>query len=71
MTGMIVAAAGLAEVLIRLVGVGQGPMIGITIAAAGLLLQFRNTVAGSYVGSLLPGLLVMSMGKGLSVVPIT
>ncbi len=46
-------------------------MIGMTIAAVGLLLLSQIPVAGSYASSLLPGLLVMSLGMGLTFVPVT
>lgn len=71
MTAMIVVGAGLAQVLIRLLGVRRVPMIGMTIAAVGLLLLSQIPVAGSYAGNLLPGLLVMSLGMGLTFVPVT
>ena len=41
------------------------------VAAVGLLLLSRVTVDGTYVADLLPGLLVMSAGLGLTFVPLT
>ncbi|MGO8685667.1 MAG: MFS transporter [Candidatus Dormibacteria bacterium] len=71
MTAMIVAGAGLSQVLIRRVGVREVAMIGMALAAVGMLLLSRLPVAGSYAGNLLPGILVMSLGMGLTFVPVT
>jgi hypothetical protein len=46
-------------------------LAGMAVAAVGLLLLSRVTVDGTYVSDLLPGLLVMSAGLGLTFVPLT
>jgi hypothetical protein len=46
-------------------------MGGMVLAAAGLFLLSRAEVGGTYVGTLLPGLLLMSIGMGLTFVPVT
>ena len=46
-------------------------MTGMVVAAIGLLLLSRAPVDGTYVADVLPGLLVMSAGLGLTFVPMT
>ena len=71
MTGIIIAGAGLSQVLIRRLGVRTVAMSGMSLAAVGLLMLSRLPVSGSYAGNLLPGLLVMALGMGLTFVPVT
>ena len=71
MTGMIVIGAGVSQALIRRVGVREVAMVGMAMAAAGMLLLSLLPVNGSYAINLLPGLLVMSLGMGLTFVPVT
>jgi EmrB/QacA subfamily drug resistance transporter len=71
MTAMIVIGAGISQALIRRVGVREVAMVGMTLAAAGMLLLSLLPVNGSYAANLLPGLLVMSLGMGLTFVPVT
>jgi EmrB/QacA subfamily drug resistance transporter len=70
-TAGIIAGAGLAQQLIRRVGVRAVGLAGMSIAALGLLVLSRIPVAGTYLGDLLPGLMTMSLGMGLTFVPIT
>jgi len=70
-TGGIVIGAGLAQQLIRRFGVRNVSIAGITIAAAGLAWLTRLPVHGTYLGDLLAGLMPMSIGIGLTFVPIT
>jgi EmrB/QacA subfamily drug resistance transporter len=67
----IIAGAGLSQQLIRRVGVRAVGLTGMSIAAVGLLVLSRIPVAGTYLGDLLPGLMIMSIGMGLTFVPIT
>jgi len=71
MTAMIMLGAGLAQGLIQRIGVRTVAIIGMALAGVGLLLLTGLPVDGSYVGNLLPGLLVMSLGMGLTFVPVT
>ena len=71
MTGMIIAGAGLAQVLVRVLGVRGLAMLGMSLGAVGLLLFTGLPVDGTYAGNLLPGLLTMSLGMGLTFVPVT
>jgi MFS family permease len=70
-TAGIVAGAGLSQQLIRRVGVRIVGLTGMSIAAVGLIVLSRIPVAGTYLGDLLPGLMIMSLGMGLTFVPIT
>ena len=67
----IIAGAGLSQQLIRRVGVRAVGLSGMSIAAVGLVVLSRIPVAGTYLGDLLPGLMIMSVGMGLTFVPIT
>jgi MFS family permease len=70
-TGGIVVGAGLAQQLIRRAGVRNIAMIGISLATVGMVILSRVPVHGTYAADLLPGLLPMSIGMGLTFVPIT
>lgn len=70
-TAGIMIGAGLAQQLIKRVGVRNVSTAGISLAAAGMLVLTQVPVHGSYVSDLLPGLLPMSLGMGLVFVPIT
>ncbi len=70
-TGGIVIGAGIAQQLIRRVGVRNVAIGGIALATAGMAVLTQLPVHGSYVGDLLVGLLPMSIGMGLTFVPIT
>jgi EmrB/QacA subfamily drug resistance transporter len=67
----IVIGAGLAQSLIRSLGVRLVPIGGIALAALGLVLLSRIPVHGTYFADLFPGLVVMSIGMGLTFVPVT
>jgi EmrB/QacA subfamily drug resistance transporter len=63
--------AGFAQQLIKRVDIRWVTIGGMTMAAAGLLYLAQVPVDGTYVADLLPGLLLMSVGMGLTFVPIT
>jgi EmrB/QacA subfamily drug resistance transporter len=67
----IIGGAGLSQQLIRRIGVRATAMSGMAIASAGLLVLSRVPVDGSYLANLLPGLMPMALGMGLTFVPIT
>jgi EmrB/QacA subfamily drug resistance transporter len=67
----IIVGAGLSQQLIRRVGVRAVGLVGMCIAAVGLVMLSRIPVAGTYLGDLLPGLMIMAIGMGLTFVPIT
>ena len=70
-TAGIVVGAGLAQQLIRWLGVRWVSVIGVLLAAAGMAVLTQVPVNGTYAGDLLPGLIPMSIGMGLVFVPIT
>jgi EmrB/QacA subfamily drug resistance transporter len=70
-TACIILGAGLSQQLIKRAGVRMVASVGMTLAAVGLLLLSRVPVDGTYVANLLPGLLTMALGMGLTFVPIT
>jgi EmrB/QacA subfamily drug resistance transporter len=70
-TAGIIIGSVLAQQVIRRIGVRNVTILGITFAVAGMLLLTRVPVHGSYVGDLLTGLLPLSIGMGLTFVPIT
>jgi EmrB/QacA subfamily drug resistance transporter len=67
----IVIGAGLAQPAISALGVRVVPTAGIALAALGLILLSSIPVHGSYLTDLFPGLMVMSIGMGLTFVPVT
>ncbi|MDX6647952.1 MAG: hypothetical protein QOK40_3679 [Miltoncostaeaceae bacterium] len=71
LTAGIVIAAGAAQQLIGRVGVVRVALAGMTIAAVGLLLLSFASPDGSYVADVLPGIIVMAFGLGLTFVPLT
>jgi EmrB/QacA subfamily drug resistance transporter len=71
LTAGIILFSGMAQQLISRVGVRWVAMVGMAAAAVGLMLLSRAPVDGSYAADVLPGLLVMSAGLGLTFVPLT
>ena len=70
-TAGIVIGAGLSQRLVPKLGAREVPLIGMPLAIAGLLLFTRLEPGGSYVTDLLPGIMLASIGMGLTFVPIT
>jgi EmrB/QacA subfamily drug resistance transporter len=70
-TAGIMIGAGIAQQLIKRVGVRNVSIAGIALASLGMLVLTQLPVHGSYVSDLLVGLLPMSLGMGLTFVPIT
>jgi EmrB/QacA subfamily drug resistance transporter len=70
-TAGIVIGAGIAQQLVRRVGIRNVAFIGITLATVGMVVLTQIPVHGSYAGDLLTGLMPMSIGMGLTFVPIT
>jgi MFS family permease len=63
--------AGLAQPAINALGVRLVPVVGIALGALGLILLSGIPVHGAYLTDLFPGLMVMSIGMGLTFVPVT
>jgi EmrB/QacA subfamily drug resistance transporter len=70
-TAGIMVGAGLAQQLVKVVGVRAVAVLGMLVAAGGLLLLSGASVDGSYLGDILPGLIPQSIGMGLTFVPVT
>ena len=67
----IVIGAALAQPLVARFGTRTVPVAGIVLAATRILLLSQIPTHGTYLADLLPGLVVMSIGMGLTFVPIT
>jgi EmrB/QacA subfamily drug resistance transporter len=67
----IVIGAVLAQPLIQRFGPRVVPVVGIVLAASGLFLLSQIPTHGTYLANLFPGLVVMSIGMGLTFVPVT
>jgi EmrB/QacA subfamily drug resistance transporter len=70
-TAGIVIGAGAAQQLIRRIGVRSVATIGLTLATIGILIYTRTTLDGTYVSQILPAVIVMSIGMGLTFMPVT
>ncbi len=70
-TAGIVVGAGISQQLIPRLGLRNVSIGGVTLATIGMLVLTQLPVHGSYAADLLPGLLPMSIGMGLTFVPIT
>jgi EmrB/QacA subfamily drug resistance transporter len=70
-TAGIIIGAAIAQPLTRRVGLRNLATAGVLIAAAGLAVLTQLPVHGSYLGNLMSGLFPMSIGMGLTFVPIT
>jgi EmrB/QacA subfamily drug resistance transporter len=71
LTAGIVGASVAAQQLIARLGVRAVVIAGMVLATVGLVLLAFVSPDGSYVADLLPGILVMSIGLGLTFVPLT
>jgi EmrB/QacA subfamily drug resistance transporter len=70
-TAGIIIGAGLSQSLVPRLGAREVPLIGMPMAVVGLLLFMRLQPDGSYVTDLLPGIMLASIGMGLTFVPVT
>ncbi len=67
----IATGATVARKLVPRVGVRVVPVIGLALATAGMVVLTQVPVHGGYASNLLPGLLPLGLGMGLTFVPIT
>jgi EmrB/QacA subfamily drug resistance transporter len=67
----IIIGSTMAQQLIPRIGVRAQAILGLGLAAIGLLLMTRITAQGDYLGELLPAIIAMSIGMGNSFVPLT
>jgi predicted MFS family arabinose efflux permease len=70
-SGGTATGATVARKLVARLGVRTVALIGLALATAGMLVLTRTPVNGHYVSDLLPGLLPVGLGLGLTFVPIT
>ncbi|MBV9817351.1 MAG: MFS transporter [Solirubrobacterales bacterium] len=70
-TAGIILGSGIAQGIIKRLGVRNVAAFGITVATIGMLILTRVPVHGSYVSNLLVGLIPLSLGLGLTFVPVT
>ena len=71
LTVAIIAASAAAQQLIARFGVRSVALLGMTTAAAGLVLLSRAPADGTYLANVFPGLAVMGFGLGFTFVPMT
>jgi EmrB/QacA subfamily drug resistance transporter len=67
----IIVGAGLSQALVSRVGARELPLIGMTMAIAGMVMFLRLEPGGEYLADVLPGFALASIGMGLTFVPIT
>jgi EmrB/QacA subfamily drug resistance transporter len=70
-TAGIMVSAGLASTLAPRIGVRPVAAVGMLLTAAGLLLLTQLPVDGSYITSVLPSILLSSLGMGAVFMPLT
>ena len=70
-TAGIIIGAGVSQKLVPAIGAREVPIIGLALAISGLLLFLRLTPDGTYLVDLLPGIMLTSIGMGLTFVPVT
>jgi predicted MFS family arabinose efflux permease len=70
-TAGIVVGAGIAQQGIKRVGARIQSVIGISVAAAGMFVLTAMPAHGSYANDVLPGLIPIALGMGMTFVPIT
>jgi EmrB/QacA subfamily drug resistance transporter len=70
-TAGIIVGAGLSQALVPKVGARDLPVVGMAMAIVGMLLFMRLQPGGEYVTDFLPGVILASIGMGLTFVPIT
>ncbi|MGI9111541.1 MAG: MFS transporter, partial [Gaiellaceae bacterium] len=67
----IVIGAGLSQFLVKAIGLRSVGIGGMLLGAVGMLLFLRLDVGGEYVTDLLPGIMLISIGMGMTFVPVT
>ena len=67
----IIIGAGLSQRLLPTLGARETPLLGLGLAVTGVLLFLRLTPESSYLLDLLPGIMLTSIGMGLTFVPVT
>ena len=70
-TAGIGIGAGLSQPGVKKLGIRTTSIIGMTLATVGMLLLLTTDANGTYLTDLLPGLIPISIGMGLTFVPVT
>ena len=70
-TAGIIIGSVASQPLIPRLGAREVPVIGLGIAVVGMLLFLRLSPESTYVGDILPGIMLASIGMGLTFVPVT
>ena len=70
-TAGIIIGSVISQSLIPRLGAREVPIIGLVIAALGMLLFLRLGPESTYVADILPGIMLTSIGLGLTFVPVT
>ncbi len=68
--GIIIGSIASQQLIPRL-GAREVPIVGLLIAVLGMLLFLRLTPESSYLADILPGIMLTSIGMGLTFVPLT
>ena len=68
--GIIIGAAASQQLIARL-GAREVPIIGLALAVVGMLFFLRLDTTSTYVADMLPGIMLTSIGMGLTFVPVT
>jgi len=68
--GIIIGAAASQQLIARL-GAREVPIIGLVLAVVGMLFFLRLDTSSSYLPDMLPGIMLTSIGMGLTFVPVT
>jgi EmrB/QacA subfamily drug resistance transporter len=63
--------AGLSQPGVKRLGIRTTSIIGMTMATVGMLVLLTTDANGTYLGDVLPGLIPISIGMGLTFVPVT
>jgi predicted MFS family arabinose efflux permease len=67
----IIVGAGVSQPLARRIPVHYIALIGIALAVLGLVILRGAGIDGTYLGNLLPGIIPMSIGMGMTFLPLT
>ena len=67
----IAIGAGLSQIAVKRLGTRTTALIGLSTATVGMLLLLTTDANGTYLGDVLPGLIPISIGMGLTFVPVT
>ncbi len=63
--------AGLSQFLVKAIGLRSVGIGGMLLGAVGMLLFLRLDVGGEYLTDLFPGIMLISIGMGMTFVPVT